>query len=121
LAWLAGAVTARPWPDGPMVGLVALAATVSTYLLAAGTDAGPMWLALAPVALLAGPAYGWAGAAWRSRDLMAAPGLALLGAALAVEGLMLQLGDRVVPARIGFGVESVLGIAIVMVAVRRRG
>lgn len=120
LAWLAGALTARPWPDGPMSGLTALAATVATYLFAAGTDASALWLVLAPVALIAGPAYGWAGAAWRSRDAFARPGLALLGAALLVEGLMLQVGERVVLARIGFGAESLVGLAIVVIAWRWR-
>lgn len=118
LAWLAGALTARPWPDGPMSGLTALAATVATYLFAAGTDAGHLWMALAPVALIAGPAYGWAGAAWRSRDAFARPALALLGAALLVEGLILQVGERAILARIGFGGESLLGLAIVVIAWR---
>lgn len=120
LAWLAGAVTARPWPDGPMSGLTALAATVATYVFAAGTDATGFWLLLAPVALIAGPAYGWAGAAWRARDAFARPGLALLGAALLVEGVMLQLGERVVLERIGFGAESLVGLAIIVVAWRRQ-
>jgi hypothetical protein len=120
LAWLVGALSARPWPDGPMVGLAALTATVATYLLAAGTDAGALWLVLAPVALVGGPAYGWAGAAWRSRDALGRPGLALLGAALLVEGITLQLGDRVLLARIGFGVESLVGLAIIVLAWMRR-
>lgn len=121
LAWLAGALTARPWPDGPMSGVTALAATATTYLLAAGTEASTLWLVLAPVALIAGPAYGWAGAAWRSGHALGRPGLALLGAALLVEGLVLQLGERVVLERIGFGVESLVGLAIVVVAWRRAG
>ncbi len=120
VAWLAGALSARPWPDGPMSGLAALAATVASYLFSAGTDAGSLWWLLAPVALIAGPAYGWAGAAWRARDPFAAPGLALVGAALLVEGLTLQFGDRVLLERIGFGVESLIGLAIVVIAWRRR-
>lgn len=119
LAWLCGALAGRSWPDGPMAGLTALAATVATYLIAGGLETGTSFLVLAPVALLAGPAYGWAGAQWRSRDTFARPGLALLGAALLVEGLVLQLGEREVWARVAFAAESMVGLVIMVVAWRR--
>jgi len=119
LAWLMGALAGRSWPEGPMAGLTALAATVATYLIAGGLESGTSWLVLASVALIAGPAYGWAGAQWRSGDTFARPGLALLGAALLVEGVVLQLGDREVWARIAFGVESLLGLVILIIAWRR--
>jgi hypothetical protein len=119
LAWLTGARTAQPSGDGPLTGLAAMAATAASYLLVAGADAGNTWLVLLPVVFIAGPAYGWAGAAWRSGHAMGRAGLALLGAALLVEGITLQFGDRELLPRLAFVVESLLGLLIVVVAWRR--
>lgn len=119
LAWLAGVATARPDRAGPLLGLATLGAVVATYLVAAGPDAGGLWPVLVPISVIAGPAYGWAGAAWRAGGRMAGPGLALLGAALLVEGASLQLGERALLERIGFGLEALIGLAIVGAGLRR--
>ncbi|HSM38683.1 MAG TPA: DUF6518 family protein [Candidatus Limnocylindrales bacterium] len=119
LAWLAGATTARPGRAGPLLGLATLAAVTAAYLLASGPRSGELWPVLAAVTLVAGPAYGWAGAAWRERGRWAGPGLALLGVALLVEGISLQLGERVAMERIGFAAEAAIGLVIIGAGIRR--
>lgn len=119
LAWLAGAAARDRRRFGPLLGTIALAAVVATYLVAAGPDAGRLWLLLAAITLLAGPAYGWAGATWRSGGPLAGAGLALLGAALLVEAIGLQVGERELLERIGFGLEAAVGLVIIGLGARR--
>ncbi len=120
-AWLAGS-SARTSRNGAAHGLVLLLATVGSYLVVAATsaDAGTLALRLIPLAMVAGPIFGVAGAAWRGGGPWAAAGGALLGGAVVAEGLTLQLGVRSPLEHLALAGESLLGIGLTVGLSRTR-
>jgi hypothetical protein len=114
-AWLVGA-SARTPRSGAVPGLALLLATVGSYLVVAATswDAGTLAPRLLPLALLAGPVFGAAGAAWRAGTRYARAAGALLGASVVVEGLILQLGPHAAPERLLFAAESLAGVGLLI-------
>jgi hypothetical protein len=127
LAFVAGA-GARSVVGGAARGLIALLAAVATYYLAysilgegwraAGAfRAATIWGA---VAVLAGPALGLAGGAWRHGTGWVRPaGIAVPSGILIAEGLLFQVQvPNDVAARSMLTVEVVVGLALPLVAVR---
>ncbi len=112
-AWLAGG-TARTARDGAVLGLTVLLATVVSYLVVAAGSGDALMLArrLLPLALIAGPIFGIAGAAWRRRGRWAVVGGALLGGAVVAEGLALQLGVHSSLEHLALAGESLVGIGL---------
>ena len=103
LAWLAGAATARPGRMGRWSGWWPWRPPCPPTWSSPGAMPDRCGWCWRPVALMAGPPMAGPAPPGAPRDPLGCAGLALLGAALAVEGITLQFGDRVVPARIGFG------------------
>lgn len=116
-AWLVGAPSASA-RRGALIGLVVLLATVIAYLVSAGPNSLPA-AALYGLAVLAGPIFGAAGATWRGRVRWSAVSGALLGVTVIVEGLALQLAVRSTPEHLALVGESVAGIGLAVVLVRR--
>jgi hypothetical protein len=114
-AWLVGA-SARTPRSGAVLGLALLLATVGGYLVVAATsgNAGTLAPRLLPLALLAGPSFGAAGATWRGGTRYAPAAGALLGASVVVEGLILLLGPHSVPERLIFAAESLAGVVLLI-------
>lgn len=115
-AWLAG-VTGPTSRAGAWHGLALLLTTVAVYLALAGTDAAAWAPRLIPIALVAGPVFGAAGAAWRGRGRLARAAGSLLGASVAIEGLLLQLVAQSAVERILLAGESLLGMGLIVVAI----
>lgn len=110
-AWLTGVVAPTP-RAGAWLGLALLLTTVAVYLVLAGTDAVAWAPRLIPIALVAGPIFGAAGAAWRGRGPLARAAGGLLGASVAIEGLLLQLVAQSAAERVLFAGESLLGMVL---------
>ncbi len=115
-AWLAGAWSATP-RRGALSGLAVLLATVVAYLAVAGASSLPV-VALYGLAVVAGPTFGAAGATWRGRGRWAAVGGALLGAAVILESLALQLAVHSTPEHLVLAGESLAGIGLTLWLVR---
>ena len=112
-AWLAGATARRP-RTGAARGLALLLATVAAYLMLAAGDASTLGPRLLALALLAGPIFGAAGAAWRAGAQYGRLAGALLGASVSIEGLLLQLGTHGLAERLLFAAESLAGVVLVI-------
>lgn len=112
-AWLTG-ITAPTPRAGAWHGVALLLTTVAVYLALAGTDAAVWAPRLIPIALVAGPVFGAAGAAWRGRGPLAHAAGALLGASVAIEGLLLQLIAQSGAERILLAGESLLGLVLLI-------
>ena len=112
-AWLAGATVRIP-RIGAILGLSLLLATAATYLAMAAISGDALVLAtlLIPLALMAGPIFGAAGAAWRCRGPWASRGGALLGVAVLVESIALQLVVNAPLERVALVGESLVGIGL---------
>lgn len=110
-AWVAGAaqLSAR---SGALAGLALIGATVGGYVALAGADSGALWPRLAILAVLAGPAFGLAGTAWRRGGPGADVGLLLLGVAIFIESVFLWSHAASGLERVGIGLESILGIGL---------
>ena len=119
-AWLTGVTAATP-RAGAWHGLALLLTTLAVYLALAGTDAATWAPRLIPIALVAGPVFGAAGAAWRRRGRFARAAGALLGASVAIEGLLLQLVAQSATERVLLAGESLLGLVLIGVASWARG
>ena len=121
-AWLVGAAAPTP-RNGAARGLALLLATVGGYLAVAATSGDLPNLAarLLPLALLAGPIFGAAGATWRGGWPWASAGGALLGGAIVAEGLALQLGVRSSLEHAALAGESVVGIGLTIWLSRTTG
>jgi hypothetical protein len=120
-AWLAG--TTAPAPrNGAARGLSLLLATVGSYLVLAAVSGDALTLAprLVPLALVAGPIFGVAGATWRGGGPWAVPGGALLGGAIVAEGLALQLGVGSPLEHYVLAGESLVGIGLTVRLSRTR-
>jgi hypothetical protein len=138
-AWLAVAfalgASARTVPTGALRGVIGLLSAVAAYyvlngLLGTGfrvigaSHAATVW---GSVALLAGPVFGLAGAAWRhGHGWPRAAGVAALSAALIAEGLvfgaqrLLHLGQLASdPGALVLAAEVVIGLALPWFLLRR--
>lgn len=114
-AWLAGATAPTP-RAGAWLGLALLLTTMAVYLALAGTDAAAWAPRLIPIALVAGPIFGAAGATWRGRGHFARAAGGLLGASVAIEGLLLQLAAESAAERVMFAGETLLGLVLLTFA-----
>lgn len=120
-AWLAG--TTAPTPrNGAVRGLALLLATVGSYLVLAAISGHSVTLALRllPLAAVAGPIFGAAGATWRLGGPWAVAGGALLGGAIVAEGLALQLGVGSPLEHYVLAGESLVGIGLTVRLSRTR-
>ena len=111
-AWLAGAWTPA-LRQGALNALALLLATVVAYVLVADASSLPV-VALYGLAVVAGPVFGAAGATWRGRGRWAAVGGALLGAAVILESLALQLAVHSTPEHLVLAGESLAGIGLTL-------
>ncbi len=118
-AWLAGLFSAST-RDGALGGLALLLATVVVYLASAGASSLP-GAVLYGLAMLAGPIFGAAGPTWRDRGRLSAVSGALVGVAVIGEGLALQLVVHSTPERLLLAGESLVGLGLTAVLVRRIG
>jgi hypothetical protein len=118
-AWLAGAVSPS---RGALLGLTVLFSTVVAYVAAIVVGGTPVHSPLVPglvlLAVLAGAIFGAAGATWRGRGRGAAWGGALLGVAVVIEGLALQLAVSSTPEHLLLAGESLVGIGLIFWLVR---
>jgi hypothetical protein len=138
-AWLAVAfvlgASARTIPTGALRGVIGLLSAVGAYYVLTGllgtgfraigaSHAATVW---GSVALLAGPAFGLAGSAWRhGHGWPRAAGVAALSAALIAEGLVFG-AQRLVhldqlasdPGALVLAAEVVIGLALPWVLLRR--
>jgi len=119
-AWLAGATVRIP-RIGAILGVAILLATAVAYLALAAFAGDVLVLAtlLIPLAFLAGPIFGAAGAAWRCRGPWASRGGALLGVAVFAESIALQLVVNAPLERVALVGESLVGIGLSLTLVAR--
>jgi hypothetical protein len=114
-AWLAGAWVARrdealAW--GAAAGLVLLSSTVVVYLALAGADALALLPCLPLLAVAAGLGFGAAGAGLHHSSRGRLVAAAALGAAMVIEGLLLQLVAETLLERALLGVEVAVGVLL---------